>query len=128
MGRRYASGPRVGISSKYPASAAAGGPGPPAPFSPANEEKPLGSIVPPTRRCSSVVVWEECAVASPGRRELLVSKAWIQGAVLVILCGFFILGLLAYRTYMAHPPVPKRAVDQQGRVVYTGQDISKGQQ
>ncbi|MEP6954563.1 MAG: cbb3-type cytochrome c oxidase subunit I [Solirubrobacteraceae bacterium] len=67
-------------------------------------------------------------MASPGRRELLVSKAWIQGAVLVILCGFFILGLLAYRTYMAHPPVPRRAVDQQGRVVYTGRDISKGQQ
>jgi nitric oxide reductase subunit B len=71
---------------------------------------------------------EECAVASPDRRELLVSKTWIQGAVLVILCGFFILGLLAYRTYMAHPPVPKRAVDEQGRVVYTGRDISKGQQ
>src|SRR6476469_9576353 len=104
MGRRYASGLRAGISSKYPASAGAGldeaGERGPA-FSPANEEMSLGSIVPPTRRCSSVVVWEECAVASPGRRELLVSKAWIQGAVLVILCGFFILGLLAYRTYMA---------------------------
>ena len=40
------------------------------------------------------------------RRQLLVSKGWIQAVVLVILCGFFILGLLAYRTYMAHPPVP----------------------
>ena len=42
--------------------------------------------------------------------------------------GFFILGLLAYRTYMAHPPVPQRVVDAQGRVLYTGKDISKGQQ
>ena len=40
------------------------------------------------------------------RRALLVSKGWIQAVVLVMLVGFFILGLLAYRTYMAHPPVP----------------------
>ena len=32
------------------------------------------------------------------RRQLLVSKGWIQAVVLVVLCGFFILGLLAYRT------------------------------
>jgi nitric oxide reductase subunit B len=63
-----------------------------------------------------------------GRRELLVSRAWIQAVLLVVLCGFFILGLLAYRTYMAEPPVPVRVVDQQQRVVYTGEDISKGQQ
>ena len=44
------------------------------------------------------------------------------------LCGFFILGLLAYRTYMAHPPVPGAVVDSQGRVLYTGKDIQKGQQ
>ena len=62
------------------------------------------------------------------RRQLLVSKAWIQAVVLVCSCGFFILGLLAYRTYMAHPPVPERVVDAQGRVLYTGKDISKGQQ
>jgi nitric oxide reductase subunit B len=53
------------------------------------------------------------------RRQLLVSKGWIQAVVLVMLVGFFILGLLAYRTYMAHPPVPRRVVDAQGRVLYT---------
>src|SRR3954451_8424920 len=41
-------------------------------------------------------------VASGDRRALLVSKGWIQAAALVFVCGFFILGLLAYRTYMAH--------------------------
>ena len=61
------------------------------------------------------------------RRRLLVSKGWIQAVVLVMLVGFFILGLLAYRTYMAHPPVPQRIVDPQGRVVYTGKDIQAGQ-
>src|SRR6187551_3685875 len=62
------------------------------------------------------------------RRGLLVSRVWVQATLLVVLCGFFILGLLAYRTYMAHPPVPKRVVDSQGRVLFTGNDISKGQQ
>jgi nitric oxide reductase subunit B len=62
------------------------------------------------------------------RRELLVSKGWIQAAILVMLCGFFILGLLAYRTYAAHPPVPRTILDDRGRVLYTGRDIQKGQQ
>ena len=65
---------------------------------------------------------------SAGRRQFLLSKGWIQAVALVVLSGFFILGLLAYRTYMAHPPVPKQVVDSQGRVLYTGNDISKGQQ
>jgi nitric oxide reductase subunit B len=62
------------------------------------------------------------------RRGLLVAKGWIQAAVLVMLCGFFILGLLAYRTYVAHPPVPRTIVDGRGRVLYTGRDIQRGQQ
>lgn len=45
-----------------------------------------------------------------------------------MLCGFFILGLLAYRTYVAKPPVPDRVVDQRGQLVYSGKDVSKGQQ
>jgi nitric oxide reductase subunit B len=66
--------------------------------------------------------------SAAARRPFLISKGWIQATILVVLCGFFILGLLAYRTYMAHPPVPDRVVDTQGRVLYTGKDISKGQQ
>ena len=38
------------------------------------------------------------------------------------------LGLLAYRTYMAKPPTPQRVVDPQGAVLYTGEDVRKGQQ
>jgi nitric oxide reductase subunit B len=63
-----------------------------------------------------------------GRRAFLISKGWIQAVVLVMLCGFFVLGLLAYRTYMAHPPVPARVVDQNGSVLFTGRDVSLGQQ
>ena len=62
------------------------------------------------------------------RRAFLISKAWLQAAVLVVLVGFFVLGLLAYRNYQAHPPVPARVVDANGHVLFTGKDISHGQQ
>jgi nitric oxide reductase subunit B len=61
------------------------------------------------------------------RREFLISKTWIQAVALVVLVGFFVLGLLAYRTYMAHPPVPVRVVDARGQTLFTGTDISQGQ-
>jgi nitric oxide reductase subunit B len=66
-------------------------------------------------------------MGSTGRREFLISKGWIQAVVLVVLFGFFVLGLLAYRTYMAHPPVPERVVGPAGNVLFTGSDISSGQ-
>ena len=61
------------------------------------------------------------------KRELLVSRTWIQVAGLVVLAGFFVLGLLAYRTYQSDPPIAERAVDPSGRVVYTSDDVSEGQ-
>ena len=48
------------------------------------------------------------------RRELLVSRGWVQAVALVMLFGFFVLGLLAYRTYQEQPPVPVRVVDPTG--------------
>jgi nitric oxide reductase subunit B len=62
------------------------------------------------------------------RRGFLISTVWIQAVVLVILCGFFVLGLLAYRTYVAHPPVPQRVVDPGGATLFTGRDVTRGQQ
>ncbi len=62
-----------------------------------------------------------------GRREFLISKGWIQAVLLVVLFGFFVLGLLTYRNYTSHPPVPKQVVDASGRVLFTGSDISHGQ-
>jgi nitric oxide reductase subunit B len=62
------------------------------------------------------------------RRALLVSKGWVQAAVLVVLFGFFVLGLLAYRTYQAKPPIPERVVDPGGEVLYTERDVERGQE
>jgi nitric oxide reductase subunit B len=71
---------------------------------------------------------EAATVPGPGRRGFELSKGWIQAVLLVVLTGFFILGLLAYRTYMAKPPVPRQAIDPQGKVVYSARDVQRGQQ
>jgi nitric oxide reductase subunit B len=62
-----------------------------------------------------------------GKRELLVSRVWLQVAGLVFIAGFFVLVLLAYRTYQSDPPIPDRAVDPSGNTVYTGDDVRNGQ-
>ena len=64
---------------------------------------------------------------TPRRRELLVSKTWVQASVVVFLIGFFVLGLLAYRTYSADPPIADRIVDPEGQTLFTGEDVSEGQ-
>jgi nitric oxide reductase subunit B len=48
--------------------------------------------------------------------------------VLVVVIGFTVLGLLAYRTYQAKPPIPTKVVDPAGHVVYTGAQVTHGQQ
>jgi nitric oxide reductase subunit B len=63
----------------------------------------------------------------PGRRPLLVSKGWLQAIVLVVLAGFFVLGLMAYRTYQAEPPIPSQVVGPGGKVVFTGDEVRAGQ-
>ena len=62
------------------------------------------------------------------KRDLLVSKVWIQAVILVVVFGFFVLGLLAYRTYSGEAPIPARVVDQNGNTLFTHDDILDGQQ
>ena len=62
------------------------------------------------------------------KQNLLISKGWIQAVALVMLFGFFVLGLLAYRTYTDEPPVPARVVDANGNLLFTGEDIAAGQE
>lgn len=66
--------------------------------------------------------------ASPASaRGLLVARGWVQMTLLVLLAGFFVLGLLAYRTYAASPPIPDAVVAPSGRVIFTGADVREGQ-
>jgi nitric oxide reductase subunit B len=62
------------------------------------------------------------------KRGLMVSRAWLQAVGVVVLFGFLILGLLAYRTYLDEPPIPGQVVAESGQVVFTGAEISRGQQ
>src|ERR1022692_1223736 len=62
------------------------------------------------------------------KRRMLISKGWIQAVVIVVLCGFLILGILAYRTYTDEPPIPSQVVDPGGQVLFTGADVIAGQE
>src|SRR5215204_2169540 len=73
------------------------------------------------------IVWRWLVEAGSGRRGLLISKGWVQAVALVVLFGFFVLGLLAYRAYSGQPPIPDRVVDSQGEVVFTSEDVRAGQ-
>jgi len=66
-------------------------------------------------------------IGEPERRGLLISKGWIQATVLVFLFGFFVLGMLAYRTYSGQPPIPERVLGPGGKVVFTGDEVREGQ-
>lgn len=56
----------------------------------------------------------------PSNQKLLISKGWIQAVALVMLFGFFTMGLLAYYTYTDEPPIPAQVVDANGKVLFMG--------
>ena len=62
------------------------------------------------------------------KREILVSKGWVQGVALVGLCGFLLLGILAYRTYTDEPPIPSKVIGIDGQLLFTGDDVLAGQE
>src|SRR5665213_3363618 len=61
------------------------------------------------------------------KRRLLVPSGWWQAAILVMLFGFTILGILAYLTYTDEPPIPRAVVDSSERVLFSGEEIRRGQ-
>ncbi|TDH48044.1 nitric-oxide reductase large subunit [Mycobacterium talmoniae] len=58
----------------------------------------------------------------------MVSRGWVQGVALVMIFGFTVMGILAYRTYNASMPMPQKVVSQSGQVLFTGDDITRGQE
>jgi nitric oxide reductase subunit B len=64
----------------------------------------------------------------PARPGILVSRHWIQAAIITFIVGFAILGYLALRVYEDHPPVPARVVSDSGQQVFTGEDVRTGQE
>ena len=66
-------------------------------------------------------------MSDQGKPVLLISRAWVQAVVLVMIFGFFILGILAYQTYTGEPPIPLRVADRAGQTIFTKDDIINGQ-
>lgn len=64
---------------------------------------------------------------TPPRSALLVSRAWAQITILTLVVGFGILGYLAYRIYEDRPPVPAAVVSPEGAVLFTEDDVARGQ-
>jgi hypothetical protein len=64
------------------------------------------------------------AMKKSANRGLLVANGWIQAVAIVVVFGFFVLGLLAYRTYKDEPPIPARTVGEAGDVAVGGIDCA----
>ncbi|MFZ1866584.1 MAG: cbb3-type cytochrome c oxidase subunit I [Polyangiales bacterium] len=56
------------------------------------------------------------------------APAWLQVAILTFAVGFGILGYLAYRIYADQPPVPESYLGPDGTVLFTREEILRGQQ
>ena len=61
------------------------------------------------------------------KSEIPISKGWVQGVALVLIFGFFVMGILAVRTYTDSMPLPNQVVSTDGEVVFTEEDITEGQ-
>jgi len=62
------------------------------------------------------------------KRPLMISRGWIQAAGIVLIIGFFIMGVLTYYTYNDEPPIPEVVKNANGAVLFTRGDIMAGQQ
>src|SRR5215471_10890603 len=62
------------------------------------------------------------------KRPLMIARTWIQAAALVLLFGFFVLGVLTYYTYTDEPPIPDVVKSADGSTLFTRADIMAGQQ
>ncbi|MBV8671919.1 MAG: hypothetical protein JOZ33_00675 [Acidobacteriaceae bacterium] len=58
----------------------------------------------------------------------MISRGWIQAAAMVLIIGFFIMGVLTYYTYNDEPPIPSVVKDPSGTVLFTRAEIMGGQQ
>ncbi|MEO5745473.1 MAG: cbb3-type cytochrome c oxidase subunit I [Terracoccus sp.] len=59
---------------------------------------------------------------------MLIGKGWVQAVAIVMLFGFFVMGILAYRTYTDSMPQPVKVVAASGTTVFTTEDITAGQE
>lgn len=56
------------------------------------------------------------------------SRWWLWTALTVMAFGFSLLSLMTVKTYHNAPPIPGRVISEDGRTIFTGEDILKGQE
>jgi nitric oxide reductase subunit B len=71
---------------------------------------------------------EQASSRRSATSEPLIGRGWVQGVALVMIFGFLVMGILAYRTYTASMPLPDKVVSESGQVLFTKQDITRGQE
>jgi hypothetical protein len=57
----------------------------------------------------------------------MIANGWIQAAGLVLLVGFFIMGVLTFYTYNDEPPIPEVVKDARGQALFSRGDVMAGQ-
>lgn len=61
------------------------------------------------------------------KRSLMISGGWIQAAAIVLIIGFFIMGILTYYTYNDEPPIPAVVTSANGSILFSRADVMAGQ-
>jgi nitric oxide reductase subunit B len=67
-------------------------------------------------------------MSAAAKTTIALSPWWRHMAILVMIGGFSVLSLVTVLTYTNAPPIPDKAVDAAGRVVFSGDDIRHGQE
>jgi nitric oxide reductase subunit B len=65
---------------------------------------------------------------SNGPSETPLSPWWRHAAILVMIVGFSVLIVVTVLTYTNAPPIPVRVTDDEGKALFTGEDIEHGQE
>ena len=48
------------------------------------------------------------------KRPLMIANGWIQAALIIVITGFCIMGVLAYYNYADEPPIPQVVKEANG--------------
>jgi nitric oxide reductase large subunit len=67
-------------------------------------------------------------MADKSNEVVPLSPWWRHAAILVMIGGFSVLSYVTVLTYTNAPPIPEKAVDAAGNMVFTGADIRTGQE
>ena len=60
--------------------------------------------------------------------EARLSPWWRQAVILVMAFGFTLLTVVTVKTYQGAPPIPARVVNPAGQLLFTAEDVNKGQE